>query len=79
MVNLPYVYVAAETFGVPLVDAFTDSMRLAYLENIDLDQAALTWFVTENFRNGNPMDITHTEHNEVRYQHRGYGRYVDSK
>ena len=77
MVNLPYVYVATEKFGVPLVEAFTASMDLQYLENVDVDQAALTWFVTENFRNGRPMDLTNTEQNEVRYQHRGYGRYVD--
>jgi hypothetical protein len=77
MVNLPYVYVATEKFGVDQVTAFTDSMVLQYLENMSVDQAALTWFVTENFRNGNPMDITNTEYNEVRYQHRGYGRYVD--
>ncbi len=77
MVNLPYVYVASEKFGIPLVDAFTDSMQLGYLENIDVDQAALTWFVTENFRNGRPMDLTDSEYNEVRYQHRGYGRYVE--
>jgi len=77
MVNLPYVYVASEKFGVGLVEAFTDSMHLAHLENVSVDQAALTWMVTENFRNGNPMDITNTTKNEVRYQHRGYGRYVD--
>ena len=77
MVNLPYVYVATEKFGMGLVQAFTDSMPLQYLENVDVDQAALTWFVTENFRNGQPMDITNSEHNEVRYQHRGYGRYVE--
>ncbi|NIQ73957.1 MAG: hypothetical protein GWN80_00020, partial [Gammaproteobacteria bacterium] len=76
-VNLPYVYIATEKFGMPLVEAFTKSMVLAYLENMSVDQAALTWFVTENFRNGNPMDISNTELNEVRYQHRGYGRYVD--
>jgi len=77
MVNLPYVYIATEKFGVGLVEAFTKSMVLGYLENISVDQAALTWFVTENFRNGNPMDITNSEYNEVRYQHRGYGRYVE--
>jgi hypothetical protein len=76
-VNLPYVYVAHVKFGVPLVDAFTNSMQLGYLENIDVDQAALTWFVTVNFRSGNPMNLTDTEMNEVRYQHRGYGRCVE--
>ncbi|TFH38276.1 MAG: hypothetical protein E4G94_12555, partial [ANME-2 cluster archaeon] len=77
MVNLPYIYVATEYFGMGLVEAFTHSMLLGYLENIDVDQAALTWFVTENFRNGRPMDLTNSEYNEVRYQHRGYGRYVE--
>ena len=77
MVNLPYVYIATEKFGVDLVEAFTKSMGLAHLKNISVDQAALTWFVTENFRNGNPMNITNSTKNEVRYQHRGYGRYVD--
>ncbi|MHC4743530.1 MAG: M60 family metallopeptidase, partial [Planctomycetota bacterium] len=76
-VNLPYVYVATEKFGMGLVEAFTKSMRLGHLENMSVDQAALTWMVTENFRNGRPMDITNSTKNEVRYQHRGYGRYVD--
>jgi hypothetical protein len=35
------------------------------------------WMVTENFRQGKPMDITNSERNEVRYQHRGYGKYVE--
>jgi len=72
----PYVYVATEKFGMGLVEAFTNSMVLRYLENMSVDQAALTWMVTENFRNGKPMDITNSTKNEVRYQHRG-GRYVD--
>jgi hypothetical protein len=35
------------------------------------------WMVTENFRKGNPMDISNSERNEVRYQHRGHGKYVE--
>lgn len=76
-VNLPYVYIATEKFGVDLVTAFTNSMKLGHLQNMNVDQAALTWFVTPNFRDGKPMNITNTEMNEVRYQHRGYGMYVD--
>lgn len=75
-VNLPYVYIAMEKFGVDLVTAFTDSVR-SDRENMSIDRAAIMWFVTENFRNGNPMNITNSTENEVRYQHRGYGRYVD--
>ena len=33
--------------------------------------------VTHNFRIGNPMDISNTTKDEVRYQHRGYGKYVE--
>ncbi|MHC4743000.1 MAG: M60 family metallopeptidase, partial [Planctomycetota bacterium] len=76
-VNLPFVYVAEQKFGWDQTTALTESMKLAYLENMSVDQTALTWFVTKNFRNGNPMDITNSTKNEVRYQHRGYGRYVD--
>jgi alpha-galactosidase len=46
-------------------------------ETISKDQAAIMWMVTENFRQGNPMDITNSTKNEVRYQHRGYGKYVE--
>lgn len=77
MVNWPYVYVANQYFGVDLVTANTDAMRLSYLENMSIDNTALTWFVAENFRNGNPMDISNTEYNEVKYQHRGWARLVD--
>jgi hypothetical protein len=35
------------------------------------------WMVTDNFRAGKPMDITNSERNEVRYQHRGYAKYVE--
>ncbi|MFN5237908.1 MAG: M60 family metallopeptidase [Bacteroidota bacterium] len=41
------------------------------------DQAALNWMVTPNFRAGNPMDISNTTKDEVRYQHRGYAKYVE--
>ncbi len=34
MVNLPYIYVATEKFGMPLVEAFTSSMNLGFLENV---------------------------------------------
>jgi hypothetical protein len=41
------------------------------------DQAALNWMVTPNFRAGNPMDISSTTKDEVRYQQRGYAKYVE--
>jgi hypothetical protein len=74
VVNLPYVSVLNKGFGVDLDTAFGRSFSN---ENISLDQAAIMWMVTQNFRDGKPMDISNSERNEVRYQHRGYGKYVE--
>jgi len=74
VVNLPYVAVLNKGFGVDLDTAFGRSFSN---EHISLDQAAIMWMVTENFRKGNPMDISRSERNEVRYQHRGYGKYIE--
>jgi hypothetical protein len=41
------------------------------------DQAAMNWMVTPNFRAGNPMDISSTTKDEVRYQQRGYAKYIE--
>lgn len=73
-VNLPYVAVLNKAFGVDLDLAFGRSFDNAA---ISLDQAAIMWMVTQNFRDGKPMDISNSETNEVRYQHRGYGKYVE--
>ncbi len=73
-VNLPYVAVLNQGFGVDLDLAFGRSFDNPA---ISLDQAAIMWMVTQNFRDGKPMDISNSESNEVRYQHRGYGKYVE--
>ena len=44
---------------------------------ITRDQAALNWMVTPNFRAEKPMDISNTTKDEVRYQQRGYAKYVE--
>lgn len=74
VVNLPYVAVLDNGFGVDLDTAFGRSFDKPY---VTLDQAAIMWMVTENFRQGKPMDISNSPANEVRYQHRGYGKYVE--
>ena len=74
VVNLPYVAVLNKGFGVNLDTAFGRSFSKPY---VTLDQAAIMWMVTENFRKGQPMDISNGPGNEVRYQHRGYGKYVE--
>jgi hypothetical protein len=75
VVNLLYVAVMNQGFGYPLDLAF--SLSMGNKETISKDQAAIMWMVTRNFRQGNPMDITNSTKNEVRYQHRGYGKYVE--
>jgi len=75
VVNLPYVAVLNKGFGVDLDTAFGRSFSKPY---VSLDQAAVMWMVTDNFRNGKPMDISNSQRNEVRYQHRGYGKYVET-
>lgn len=74
VVNLPFVAVLNNGFGVDLDTAFGKSFNQ---EAVSLDQAAIMWMVTENFRASKPMNITNSEKNEVRYQHRGYGKYVE--
>lgn len=74
VVNLPYVAVLNRGFGVDLDTAFGRSFSKPY---VSLDQAAIMWMVTDNFRRGNPMDVSNSPANEVRYQHRGYGKYVE--
>ncbi len=44
---------------------------------ITRDQAAINWMVTPNFRAEKPMDISSTTKDEVRYQQRGYAKYVE--
>ncbi len=75
VVNLPHVAVMNRKFGVPLDEAFGDSVTGK--KQISLDQAAIMWMVTENFRQGNPMNISNRPGDEVKYQHRGYGKYVE--
>ncbi len=74
VVNLPYVAVLNRGFGVDLDTAFGRSFSKPY---VSLDQAAIMWMVTDNFRKGKPMNISNSPANEVRYQHRGYGKYVE--
>jgi hypothetical protein len=74
VVNLPFVAVLNNGFDIDLDTAFGRSFSKPY---ISLDQAAIMWVVTENFRKGNPMNISNSPANEVRYQHRGYGKYVE--
>jgi hypothetical protein len=63
------------SFGIDLDTAFGRSFSKP---NVSLDQAAIMWMVADNFRKGKPMNISNSQANEVRYQHRGYGKYVET-
>lgn len=45
--------------------------------NATLDGYATTWMVKDNFREGNEMNYSNVAGDEIKYQHRGWGKYVD--
>lgn len=75
LVNLPYVAVQNRMFGVSLDEAFGGS-RPGF-KQLTLDEIAVMWMVTENFRKGKEMNYTNRPGDEMKYQHRGYGKYVE--
>ncbi|MDZ4679930.1 MAG: M60 family metallopeptidase [Saprospiraceae bacterium] len=75
IVNLLSATIFNELYGIDIDSAFGWSFNNEYWRS--RDQSAINWMVTHNFRIGNPMDISNTTLDEVRYQHRGYGKYVE--
>jgi Peptidase M60, enhancin and enhancin-like/N-terminal domain of M60-like peptidases len=74
-VNLLAAAVSNKTYGVDIDLAFGKSF--GNQAQINREQAALNWMVTPNFRAGKAMDISNTTKDEVRYQQRGYAKYVE--
>ena len=74
IVNFLWCYIRHVKFGDAFNAAFAGSQEH---DSYTPDQAAVHWMVTQNFREGNPMDETSSEYNEMRYQHRGYAKYAD--
>ena len=74
IVNFPFSYVLNEKFGEDFDTAFQKTVGHA---DYTVDDAAIHWMITENFRNGNPMDNSNTTRDEFRYQQRGYAKYGD--
>jgi Peptidase M60, enhancin and enhancin-like/N-terminal domain of M60-like peptidases len=74
-VNLLAAAIWNQKYGVELDLAFGKS----FLNQVQInrDQAAMNWMVTPNFRAGKPMDTSNTTKDEVRYQHRGWAKYVE--
>ncbi|MFG0287244.1 MAG: M60 family metallopeptidase [Rhodopirellula sp. JB044] len=75
LVNLPHVAIMNRKFGFSLDEAFGSSVNK--MNHLTMDEVAVMWMVTENFRNGKPMNISNKPGDEVKYQHRGYGKYVE--
>ena len=76
MNNLLHAYIRNTKFGVDFDQAFDESFGGSNY-GYTVDQACVHWMITPNFRNGKEMDHSNTEHDEFRYQHRGYGKYAD--
>ncbi|WP_395065418.1 M60 family peptidase N-terminal accessory domain-containing protein [Flavobacterium sp.] len=77
IVHLNAVYVYNQLYAVPLDQAFKYSSG----ELFTLDEAAIDWIISANFRNNNSMSCDPTMSlnlcDELRYQHRGYAKYID--
>jgi hypothetical protein len=75
IVNLLSAPIYNQLYGMSIDSAFGMSFNNEYWRS--RDQSAINWMITHNFRIGHPMDISNTTKDEVRYQHRGYGKYVE--
>lgn len=62
IVNFLTTYFEYIKFGKSLDQATADGLG----NHIGADDAAIDWMVTQNFRDGKPMDITNSTKNEVR-------------
>jgi hypothetical protein len=71
-VNFPYVM--ALNYG--LNEDLNEAVRHSFVPNtFDIDKTAAYRMVSNTF--GTERDISNTENDEVRYQHRGYGHYFE--
>ena len=74
-INLLYIAIKNNLYKENIDEALGESMGRH--KGLGREVAAANWMVTPNFRAGKPMDITNSEKNEVRYQQRGYAKYVE--
>ncbi len=74
-VNVPAAAIYNRLYNVNIDTALGESF--GNQPQITRDQAAMNWMVTPNFRAGKPMDISNTTKDEVRYQQRGYAKYIE--
>ena len=74
-VNMLYVAMVNQLYDRDIDQALGESMDSG--PHLGREVAATNWMVTSNFRLGKPMDISDADTNEVRYQERGYAKYVE--
>jgi len=74
-VNFLFVAMQNRKFNMELNKAF--SMSLVSNTQISIAQAAIMWMVTPNFRKNKAMDNSGSTKDEMRYQHRGFGKYAE--
>ena len=74
-VNLLYIAIKNNLYKENIDEALGESMSRH--KAIGRDVAAVNWMVTPNFRAGKPMDTSNTTKDEVKYQERGYAKYVE--
>lgn len=75
LVNLPTVAVLNKKFDVDLDTAF--GISVGGKKQLSLDEVATMWTITENFRQGEEMNHSNRPGDEMKYQHRGYAKYVE--
>ncbi len=75
LVNFMHVAVLNKKFGYDLDTAF--GLSVGGKKQMSLDEVAITWLVTETFREGKEMNYSNRPGDEFKYQHRGYAKYVE--
>lgn len=77
MINFLWVAVHNKKYGVELNKAFEESFN-GYGISHSIEEAAISWMITENFRSGNTMSSkTREMRQEFSYQPRGHAKYAD--
>ena len=77
IVHIPAVYIWNKYYDLPLDTAF----KYSAFQKLTIDQTAIDWIITDNFRNNRIIDCDPTMDpgvcHEVRYQHRGHAIYAE--
>jgi len=72
VVNVPAAAVLTELFGL----GYDEALKWSGFQKFTRDDAAIDWMITENFRNRRSISFN-LGNEELRYQARGYAKYLD--